>query len=105
MASAGLVIGNDSGLAHVAAAVGTPCVMIFGPTPHQVLGQLPPHVTVVRRGLPCEPCWSRSRFHACGRRINCLRELSVQEVVRVAFETEKSPIAAMARARPLGSTY
>ena len=86
MAAAGLVVGNDSGLSHVAAASGTPCIMIFGPTPHQVLGQLPPHVTVVRRGLKCEPCWYQSRLQACARRVDCLRELSVQLVAQVVLE-------------------
>jgi ADP-heptose:LPS heptosyltransferase len=89
MASAGVVVGNDSGLSHVAAAVGTPCVMIFGPTPHQVLGELPPHVTVVRRGLECEPCWFRSRFRACARRIDCLRELSVEAVLQALLDKVK----------------
>ena len=38
LAAAGAVVGNDSGLSHIAAAVGTPTVMLFGPTPHLSLG-------------------------------------------------------------------
>jgi len=80
LASAGAVVGNDSGLSHVAAAVGTPTVMIFGPTPHSTLGRLPSNVAVVRAGLDCEPCWYTSRFRHCSSRIDCLRELTVATV-------------------------
>jgi ADP-heptose:LPS heptosyltransferase len=56
LAAAGAVVANDSGLGHVAGAVGTPTVMLFGPTPDRALGQFPPNVRVLRTGLPCEPC-------------------------------------------------
>lgn len=82
MAAAGVVVGNDSGLSHVAAAVGTPTVMLFGPTPHESLGTMPPNVKVLRAGLPCEPCWFGDRFRACGKRIECLSTLHVDTVIR-----------------------
>jgi ADP-heptose:LPS heptosyltransferase len=82
MAAAGVVVGNDSGLSHVAAAVGTPTVMLFGPTPHESLGPMPQNVKVLRGGLPCEPCWFHDRFRACGRKIECLSTLSVEAVIR-----------------------
>lgn len=82
MAAAGVVVGNDSGLSHIAAAVGTPTVMLFGPTPDHSLGTMPPNVRVLRAGLPCEPCWFRDRFRACGKKIECLATLRVETVVR-----------------------
>lgn len=82
MAAAGVVVGNDSGLSHVAAAVGTPTVMLFGPTPDHSLGAMPPNVKVLRSGLPCEPCWFRDRFRACGKKIECLSTLRVEDVIR-----------------------
>ncbi|MES1262499.1 MAG: glycosyltransferase family 9 protein, partial [Acidobacteriota bacterium] len=72
---------NDTGLAWVAAAVGTPTLALFGPTPHHSLGPLPAHVTVLRGGLPCEPCWFNSRFARCGRGFDCLRDLKVERVL------------------------
>jgi ADP-heptose:LPS heptosyltransferase len=82
IAASGALVGNDSGLAHIAAAVGTPTIMIFGPTPDLVLGAFPANVRVIRRGLPCEPCWfSRERFGYCAGRIDCLAEVTVEAVV------------------------
>jgi heptosyltransferase-1 len=84
LASCGAVVANDSGLAHVAAAVGAPVVMIFGPTPDRTLGPLAPNVTVVRAGHACEPCWFGPRLRACAGRLDCLREISVARVERAA---------------------
>ena len=80
MAAAGVVVGNDSGLAHTAGAVGAPTLILFGPTPHRSLGAFPPNVTILRQGLPCEPCWFKARFEACNRRISCLQGLRVETV-------------------------
>lgn len=80
LAAAGIVVGNDAGLSHIAAAVGTPTVIIFGPTPHLSLGQFPPNVKVLRTNLACEPCWFGARLHACSAQINCLRQLKVEVV-------------------------
>jgi len=85
MASAGIVVGNDSGLSHMAAAVGTPTVMLFGPTPSNSLGPMPANVKVLRSGLPCEPCWFRNRFQKCAGKIDCLAALSVESVIREVF--------------------
>ena len=80
LAAAGAVVSNDSGLAHIAAAVGTPTMMIFGPTPHTTLGQFPANVKVIRQGLECEPCWFNQKFRACAERLDCLRFLAVETV-------------------------
>ena len=69
MAAAEVVVGNDSGLSHIAAAVGTLTIMLFAPTPHESLGSMPPNVKVLRGGLPCEPCWFRNRFRGCAGRM------------------------------------
>jgi ADP-heptose:LPS heptosyltransferase len=86
IAEAGAFVGNDSGLSHIAAAVGTSTVMIFGPTPDQTLGGFPPNVRVLRRHSACEPCWFNSRFHACAGRIDCLAEIPVDVVVSLLAE-------------------
>jgi len=82
LASAGLVVANDSGLAHIAGAAGTPLLMLFGPTSEVVLGSFPPHVRVLRLGLPCEPCWNSRRLESCAGAVSCLAGLSVDTVER-----------------------
>lgn len=50
-----LYIGHDSGPTHLAAAVGTPTVVIFGPTDPAVYAPPGPHVRVVWRGARLDP--------------------------------------------------
>jgi ADP-heptose:LPS heptosyltransferase len=83
IAAAGGFVGNDSGLSHIAAAVGTPAVMIFGPTSEHTLGRLAQNVRILRRGYRCEPCWFDLRFRACAGRIDCLAQVTVGAVVAV----------------------
>ena len=67
-----LLVSNDSGPMHVATAVGTPVIGVFGAT-HPRLGFAPvgPADTVVTLDLPCSPCSlhgnraCRFRTHAC----------------------------------------
>ncbi|PYS23365.1 MAG: hypothetical protein DMF72_09575 [Acidobacteria bacterium] len=52
-----LFVGNDSGIAHIAAAVGAPCVVIFGSS--NVVHWRPWTTNaneVVREEMPCQPC-------------------------------------------------
>jgi lipopolysaccharide heptosyltransferase II len=69
-----LFVGNDSGPMHIAAAVGTPVVAVFGPSnwsawgPYVPPDEPSPH-TVVRRELPCMPCFYRA--HSLGLREGC----------------------------------
>lgn len=43
-----LFVGHDSGVSHLAAAVGVPCVLLFGPTDPDIWAPLQPGVVVVR---------------------------------------------------------
>jgi ADP-heptose:LPS heptosyltransferase len=80
MAAAGAVVANDSGLAHIAAAVGTPTLMIFGPTPSQTLGRFAPHVSILSLAMECQPCWYTAPLRACERRVDCLRAFPAERV-------------------------
>jgi ADP-heptose:LPS heptosyltransferase len=82
------VVTNDSGLLHVAVAANAPTVAIFGPTNPSRSGPWGGRVTVVRRGIPCSPCFyhtSRDLECPAGLDFACLRELPVEEV-RAAVE-------------------
>jgi ADP-heptose:LPS heptosyltransferase len=83
LAAAGVVVANDSGIGHMAAALGVPTVLLFGPTPAATLGRFPPNVTVLHAGLPCAPCWFGARFSACRGRIDCLESLTPSRVTEM----------------------
>lgn len=47
-----LFIANDGGPAHLGAALGTPTVVLFGPTDERIYGPRGPHVTTIRSQVP-----------------------------------------------------
>ena len=79
-----LFIGNDSGPAHLAEAMGTPSVTLFGPADPRRWAPLD-QVThrVVRRPVACSPC----PYMDCPIDHRCLRGITPAMVLRVASET------------------
>jgi heptosyltransferase-2 len=51
-----LMISNDTGPAHVSAALGVPTVVVFGPTEHFATRPFADCATVVRQDVDCSPC-------------------------------------------------
>ena len=70
-----LIITTDSGPMHVSAAVGTPTVALFGPTDPARTGPYGEDHTVIRRNLPCSPCFLKK----CETK-KCMKEISVEDV-------------------------
>lgn len=85
MKGARLVICNDSGLMHLAAAMNTPLIAIFGPTPPEELKPLTSaSVTVWKgEGLECAPCYHDGVFPDCGHR-TCLKRITPAEIFGIA---------------------
>jgi len=54
-----LLVTNDTGTMHLAAALGVPTVSIFGSTEPVLTGPLGPQHTVIRHHVPCSPCFKR----------------------------------------------
>jgi len=74
LAAAAVAVSNDSGLLHVAAAIGTPSIGIFGPTSPWHWAPLNPLAAVIetRTDLLCRPCHQptcRLKHHRCMRDI------------------------------------
>jgi lipopolysaccharide heptosyltransferase I len=86
-----LVISVDSGPMHIASAVGTPVVALFGPTAPWRTGPYGSNHIIFRRVLDCSPCFSRR----CGDNI-CMKEITVNEVMDgvIAIITGKLKFAA-----------
>jgi heptosyltransferase-2 len=81
-------VGNDAGLMHIAVAVGTPTVAIFGLSNHQAWGPYTGdagsrRAAVVRLDLPCMPCFYHGHLlgtpEGCATR-DCLAMLGVDPV-------------------------
>jgi heptosyltransferase-2 len=83
LAAADVAVSNDSGLLHVAAAIGTPAIGIFGPTSPWLWAPLNPIAAAVQQTaetLPCQPCHKptcRMRHH------RCMRDISAEQVLDV----------------------
>jgi lipopolysaccharide heptosyltransferase II len=86
--SCGLFIGVDSAGMHIAAAVGTPTVSIFGPSSAASWAPRGPGHKVVHGNLPCVPC--RQKGCHGTEQSRCLDELAVEEVMSaVTAQIEK----------------
>jgi heptosyltransferase I len=90
--SASLLLTNDSGPMHVAAAVGTPVIALFGPTSAARTGPYGKNHRVLARQLPCSPCFSRHCRNPVER--ECLTGIAPAEVV----EAVRGQLAARVRA-------
>lgn len=84
MDSAALYLGNDSGPMHLAAAVGTPVVGIFGSSnPRRWHPWGVPH-RILWAGLACSPCHGKSCANP--ERFACLERIEVQAALDAALE-------------------
>jgi heptosyltransferase-2 len=59
IAAAAAVVSNDSGLMHVAAALGRPVIGLYGATSPEFTPPLGPYAAILREDLPCSPCGKR----------------------------------------------
>ncbi len=76
---------NDSGLMHIAAAVGTPLVALYGPTSPTYTPPLSDNARIERLKLDCSPCHQRDcplKHHHCLKRLNVEQvEAALDEII------------------------
>lgn len=82
-----IYIGNDTGIMHIAAAMGIPVVGIFGSTDHHQRGPYGDRHIVVHSGikLNCSPCYPGRKSGKCGKgSCEVINAIPVEQVVGVA---------------------
>ncbi len=86
-----LLITNDSGPMHLAAALDVPQLAIFGSTSEIATGPLSANAVIIKNQVDCNPCFLRE----CPTDFRCMEGISVQQVLGKAREVlEKGPAAA-----------
>jgi heptosyltransferase-2 len=81
-----VLLTNDTGPMHVAAALGTPVVVPFGSTSPELTGPgLPgdPRHRLLKSGAPCSPCFLRE----CPVDFRCMNGIRVEHVVEAVLQT------------------
>ncbi|WP_394157450.1 lipopolysaccharide heptosyltransferase II [Vibrio campbellii] len=85
LAACQTVVANDSGLMHVAAAVGCNVIAVYGSTSPKYTPPLAEKVEIVHTDIDCRPCFKRE----CPLgHLNCLNQLSPQKVISKIPDTE-----------------
>jgi len=80
LASANIVICNDSGAMHVASALNVPTVTIFGSTEPLLTGPMGTRTKVLRHHVPCSPCFLRE----CPIDFGCMKGITPAMVIETA---------------------
>lgn len=84
LSKSSLVIGNDTGLSYAAEAVGTPLIVILGPTSRETgAGPFGPDSQSIQQQLWCRPCSQKGNRKCYRKRQYCLENISVDEIFGV----------------------
>ncbi|MEA3414642.1 MAG: lipopolysaccharide heptosyltransferase II [Thermodesulfobacteriota bacterium] len=75
-----IVVSTDTGPMHLAAAVGTPVVALFGPTAPWRTGPFGEGHKIIRADIECSPCFKRQ----CNT-IDCMKQITVEQVFDAAM--------------------
>lgn len=84
-----LFIGNDSGPMHIAAAMGTPVIALFGPTEPALWKPWGKGHVVISKQVPCSPC----KYTNCDMgRENCMEQITVEEALHAICQYIERPM-------------
>jgi len=86
LASLACLVSSDTGLAHLAAAVRTPTVTLFGPTDPRLTAPRSPAARRVEGRAPCAPCF----LPRCPIDHVCMRDITVASVVEAVEEAQEA---------------
>jgi heptosyltransferase-2 len=77
-----VLLTNDTGPMHIAAALGTPTVSIWGSTSPELTGPLSPRSVIIREPVECSPCFLRK----CPIDFRCMERIQVGTVVKAVLK-------------------
>lgn len=83
LSRASLLVANDTGPVHMAAAVGTSCLVVFGPTRPDWTGPYGDGHRIVAKQVPCGPCLKKKCPLGTGE---CMESITPGDVLAVARE-------------------
>lgn len=99
-----LLVTNDTGARHIAAALGTDVVTIFGSTDPRLTVIDCPRERIVRTDVPCSPCQKKKCPNPPGPRFHqCMRAVTTEMVLAAACELLDSAPPRPAPSRPAPS--
>lgn len=78
-----LLVTNDTGTMHLAAALGVPTVALFGSTEPSLTGPVGDHHHILRHHVPCSPCFKRECPFG---HYQCMTGIEVQKVVETVVK-------------------
>lgn len=76
-----LLLSGDSGVLHIAVGLGVPTVSLFGPGMVKKWAPQGDRHIVINKGLPCSPCTTFGTTPHCPIDTQCMRNITVDEVV------------------------
>ncbi len=79
-----LLVSMDSGPMHIGSAVGVPVVSVFGPTAPWRTGPFGKVHAVIRKELPCSPCYKKKKCPEGHHR--CMGDVSAEEIFKKSLE-------------------
>ncbi len=88
LAVADLLVSNDMGLAHVAPAVGTSTLVLFGPTNPETTRPFSELAIVIREPVDCSPCMLRD----CPIDHRCMTRITAENVFEAAKNMLTMPL-------------
>ena len=97
---ASVLLSTDTGPMHLAAAVGTPVVALFGPTAPWRTGPYGREHVVLRVGLDCSPCFRRRCLTTRFEKRACMHRITVDQVVEAVVRKATSSLESTSPSAP-----
>ncbi|WP_421864784.1 glycosyltransferase family 9 protein [Motiliproteus sp.] len=89
IAKSDVVVANCNGLSHIASAVQTPVVGLYGPTDVMLTGVFSDYSYPVTSSMDCSPCYGSGSLTGCGHPV-CMISISVDEVYEAVLRALSS---------------